>query len=219
MRYEDWEPLYREILGDFGFDGRGDVESARRLDSLLPESRPSADARLGALAGASVTVAGPAMKGAERLRAPGPVIVADSAVSLLPDGAEPPLAIVTDLDGDIGAISRHSARGSVVVVHAHGDNAGRLDAVRGFTGPTIGTCQCEPFGRLRNFGGFTDGDRAAFLAEEFGASSIELVGFDFGNPAPKDGADPGVKLRKLAWAKRLLGLVKIPVTIGGRPLV
>ena len=45
--------------------------------------------------------------------------------------------------------------------------------------PVIGTTQIEPISDVYNFGGFTDGDRAVFLAEHFGAKEIELVGFDF----------------------------------------
>jgi hypothetical protein len=169
--------------------------------------------------GTAVTVVGPAIRRHEVCGFRAPAIVADSAISLLPGDFGPPFAIVTDLDGDAQVVSRFSSRGAVTVVHAHGDNIHRLDAVKDFRGPVLGTCQCEPFGKLRNFGGFTDGDRAAFLAEAFGAESVDLVGFDFDNPVPKAGSDAVVKRRKLAWARRLLGSVGIPVTVGGRPLV
>jgi uncharacterized Rossmann fold enzyme len=38
-----------------------------------------------------------------------------------------------------------------------------------------------PVENVHNFGGFTDGDRCVFLAEEFGAKKIVLVGMEFGN--------------------------------------
>jgi hypothetical protein len=218
MRFTDWKPLYMEILSDFGFDPRADEEAARRLDKMLGDASPAL-ALLGNMVGGKVTVVGPAATCDELRHINGVVLVADSAVSALAGSHLKPLAIVTDLDGDLDEISRLSAEGSVVVVHAHGDNVERLVVVRGFAGTILGTCQCEPVGSLRNFGGFTDGDRASFLAEAFCASSVDLVGFDFDNPAPKPGADPAVKRRKLAWARRLLRLVKIPVTIGGKPLV
>ena len=44
----------------------------------------------------------------------------------------------------------------------------------------IGTTQVEPFGKLYNFGGFTDGDRAAFMAHELGAGKIYLAGMNLG---------------------------------------
>ncbi|MEZ5336103.1 MAG: hypothetical protein R2741_13165 [Methanolobus sp.] len=50
-----------------------------------------------------------------------------------------------------------------------------------------------------NFGGFSDGDRCVYLAKEFGAASITLIGFDFDdlyvNP---------VKKKKLKWARLLI---------------
>jgi hypothetical protein len=218
MDFADWKPLYAEIVRDFNFDAGADADAARRLDSLLGDPSPAL-ALLGRMRGAKVTVVGPAASREELCAVKGVIVVADSAVSALSGLGVRPLAIVTDLDGDVGEISRLSADGSVAVVHAHGDNVERLVVVRGFAGPILGTCQCEPAGSLRNFGGFTDGDRAAFLAEAFGSTSVDLVGFDFENPTPKLGADPAVKLRKLAWAKRLLKLVEIPVTLEGKPLV
>ncbi len=218
MQFSDWKPLYEEILADFKFNAGADEAAARRLDAMLgdPSSAVGILARMG---GQSVTVLGPADRRAIARTETGLLVVADSAVSLLPADSDPPLAIVTDLDGDLDAIARFSERGTVVVVHAHGDNMSLLESVSRFSGPVLGTCQGEPVGSLRNFGGFTDGDRAAFLAEEFGASSVDLVGFDFKQPQPKPGADPAVKKRKLAWAKRLLKLVEIPVTLEGKPLV
>jgi uncharacterized Rossmann fold enzyme len=68
---------------------------------------------------------------------------------------------------------------------------------------TLGTTQAEPFEGIHNFGGFTDGDRAAYLADHLGATEIRTVGFDFDRPNPKD-QPTDVKLRKLAWARRLL---------------
>jgi uncharacterized Rossmann fold enzyme len=169
-----------------------------------------------------IIIVGPACSPAETdyfARANHPIIAADSAVSVFGDSCVTPTAIVTDLDGDLQWIAKFASRGSVVVVHAHGDNIGLLGEAKNFGDCVLGTCQCKPFGKLFNFGGFTDGDRSAFLAERFGASAIELVGFDFDKPEPKAGADPAVKLRKLAWAKRLLGFVNIPVTVGGLKIV
>ena len=51
-------------------------------------------------------------------------------------------------------------------------------------GPLVGTTQGRPLENVFNFGGFTDGDRAAHLVHELGASAIELYGFDFFTPGP-----------------------------------
>jgi uncharacterized Rossmann fold enzyme len=53
-----------------------------------------------------------------------------------------------------------------------------------------------------NFGGFSDGDRAVFAADELRATHITLIGFDCDDPA----VDP-VKHGKLMWARKLLALL------------
>jgi hypothetical protein len=50
-----------------------------------------------------------------------------------------------------------------------------------FFNNVLGTTQAQPAGNLYNFGGFTDGDRALFLAVALGASEITLAGMDFGD--------------------------------------
>ncbi len=70
-----------------------------------------------------------------------------------------------------------------------------------------------PADNVYNFGGFTDGDRSVFLAEEMKAKSITLVGMDFDNlprkfSSDKDsGIDTDLKRRKLKFAKRLLEML------------
>ena len=88
-----------------------------------------------------------------------------------------------------------------MVVHAHGDNLDALNRYVPKLEKIIGTVQCRPPSGLYNFGGFTDGDRCVFLAQELCATSIKLVGFDFDD----EGVTPRKK-RKLAWAKRLIEL-------------
>jgi uncharacterized Rossmann fold enzyme len=135
-----------------------------------------------------------------------PLISADGATSALLR-YRPPDIIVTDLDGNIDDQLDAWSNGSWLVLHAHGDN---LDQIRKI-GPlvderVIGTTQVEPFGKLFNFGGFTDGDRAAFMAHELGASRIYLVGMDLGAEIGRHSGDKdiGRKLVKLAICKELL---------------
>jgi hypothetical protein len=72
----------------------------------------------------------------------------------------------------------------------------------------IGTTEGKPFGNIRNFGGFTDGDRCVFLAKYFGAKSIILFGMDFGTKIGKYSkekiSDRATKIRKLRYGKNLL---------------
>ena len=74
------------------------------------------------------------------------------------------------------------------------------------SGHQIGVAvQISPAPRgLRNIGGFTDGDRSAYLADYLGAESITLAGFDFEKPAEKPGMDVARKRMKLVWARRYL---------------
>ncbi len=207
MEFSEWEPLYTEILADFGFDRSEDVASARILADLL-------HGRAGALAGTpadlrsiisgrDVAVCGNAPSLASEIDSIMPdqiVIAADGATTVLMANRIIPDVIVTDLDGTIGDIITASEKGSFVVVHAHGDN---IPAVRSVVpllgGRVLGTTQSEPFDDIHNFGGFSDGDRCVFLAKASGAASVMLFGFDYDDPDVND-----VKKKKLGWAKRLI---------------
>jgi uncharacterized Rossmann fold enzyme len=205
MDVESWEPFYVQILKDFGFSRSRDEAVAQELDASLGGRRVS-DAELrDLLRGQAVTVAGngPALSDeVDDVR--GLLIAADEATSVLFERGLTPAIVVTDLDGMVPDQVKANDAGAIAVVHGHGDNG---PAVRRwaplFAGRTVATTQSRPSGRLRNFGGFTDGDRAAFLADHFGAAGIHLIGFDFEHPSPKD-EDPGTKQRKLDWAYILL---------------
>ncbi len=205
MRYEDWEPFYLQIIDDFGFSREADEKVAAELDRLLGGTRV-AEADLRALFGGQrVTVAGNGPSLAEDLKAAeGVLVTADEATSVALEQGLRPAVLVTDLDGRAEDQVRANAEGTVAVVHGHGDNgpAVRSWAPR-FTGRTLATTQSRPSGRLADYGGFTDGDRAVCLADHFGAKEIRLAGWDFEHPSPKDG-DAKLKQRKLDWAYILL---------------
>ena len=123
-----------------------------------------------------------------------------------------PKVIVTDLDGEVEFQLEAVRKGAVLVVHGHGDNKESLRKwVPRMKGKVIPTCQCGPRGLVRNFGGFTDGDRAVYLMEAFEASSATLVGFDFKNVGEKTGPkhyDRKIKSRKLVWAELLIEMIR-----------
>ena len=136
------------------------------------------------------------------------VVAADGATSTLMRRRLLPKAIVTDLDGAVEDQVDANVRGSVVFVHAHGDNIHALERWVGeFQGSIVGTCQGHPVEGVFNFGGFTDGDRAACIMSEMGARRIRLAGFDLERPSDKPGSPQKVKARKLAWARRILDLL------------
>jgi len=79
--------------------------------------------------------------------------------------------MVTDLDKNPDTVERLTAQGVPVAVHGHGDNLAAIrDVVPDCNGAyVLPTTQAAPRGPVRNVGGFTDGDRAAFLADHVGA--------------------------------------------------
>jgi uncharacterized Rossmann fold enzyme len=202
MKYPEWEPHYLEILQYFGFDRAQDEEAARLLASLLPRDDL---ALLAALCNnRHVTVCGnaPCLKNElEKIR--GQVFAADAAAEVLLDHGIRPDAIFTDLDGATDCFLDMNRAGTVVVVHAHGDNMPLLRHWESrFPGPVVATTQAAPLPRVYNFGGFTDGDRAVFAADELGAAGITIIGFDLDDT----NVDP-VKRGKLLWARKLLTLL------------
>ena len=208
MQFEIWEPLYLAILEDFGFSRRSDEEAAELLRELLQGRENSLLAAEALLFGRRAVICGNAPCLAQELEYMQDKEV-DDAVFLAADGATAsllehgilPAIVVTDLDGFFPAIIQANQMGSIVVVHAHGDNLEALMRYVPLLDRVIGTAQCRPPEGLYNFGGFTDGDRAVFLAREMGAASIDLVGFDF-----DDQTVTPRKKKKLAWARKLIGL-------------
>ena len=206
MEFELWEPFYEEILKDFGFSREKDEAVALELDKLLGGNRVPDSSLRKIIRGKEVTVAGNGPNVAEEIgEARGVLLTADEATSVALEKGLLPAILVTDLDGNVTDQLKANAEGAIAVIHGHGDNgpAVRQWAPR-FSGATVATTQSRPFGGLRNFGGFTDGDRAVFLADQFGAERIHLVGFDFEHPNAKD-LDRRTKERKLDWAYILLG--------------
>lgn len=208
MDYAEWQTYYRRILRDFGFSEEDDIRAARILNELV---EPSSIAELeNLIAGKKVCVygAGPSLERVQEFP-PCTRIVADGATSYLLRKGVAPDIVVTDLDGKVEDLYEANREGSIMVLHAHGDNIDRIKAhSRGFT-KVIASCQCEPFGKLQNFGGFTDGDRAVFMAEHFRARAIVLYGMDFGQVGEYSfSKDTPVKRKKLKWGKNLIHYLK-----------
>lgn len=203
MEYDEWSPVYEAILRDFGYDRESD-ERAR--DVLASLAEPFDLDRLTALRGSTVAVAGagPSLDTPdelERARGADAVVAASTAADVLEDRGVAVDCLVTDLDKNPDTARRFTRRGTPVAVHAHGDNRPAVrevvpDCDREFV---LATTQAEPDGPVRNFGGFTDGDRAAFLADHLDAARLTFVGWDLDDPSVSP-----TKAKKLAWAERLL---------------
>ena len=206
MRWEDWKPFYLRIVREMGYSVEEDRKSAELLRALLLEGdeyvlREELEAVIERKA--YVFGAGPSLERAlkEFDFSDGTLISADGATSALLDAGLLPDVIVTDLDGRISDIKIANDRGSFLVVHAHGDNMGKLLSYVPFLSRILGTTQTEPLDIVYNFGGFTDGDRAVFLAEELGAREIVLVGFDFGEVVGK-WSKPHLRSHSPVWESK-----------------
>ena len=202
MDQSGWESLYGRILDDFGFSRIEDEASARLLKALMQNADLIDDDDITVTD--DVVVVGPASPDFNGLSGR-TVIAAGSATECVMDAGIVPDIVVTDLDGDIQCQIDASRRGAVTFIHAHGDNSDLIsEYAKSFTGPVVLTTQSHPDNVIRNYFGFTDGDRAVCIAFALGASSVELRGFDFKVPVQKDGTDMEVKMKKLRWAERII---------------
>ena len=206
-----WIEKYVQIRKEFKYSEKLDKKSAIRLNSIIKDTKN--EKKLASLikgkpvivigSGPSLSTSIPKLKQLKKIVK----IAADSSVKLLVENNIRPDIIVTDLDGDKTILKKIGATSTIFVVHAHGDNYKELEIVRFFKN-SIGTTQTKPFGKIRNYGGFTDGDRSVFLANYFGAKKIILFGMEFGNRIGKHSntknTDRKIKLLKLKKAKSLL---------------
>jgi hypothetical protein len=202
VNFETWEPVYEAILADFGY-GRGGDERAR--DLLAELTVPFDTDRLRPIEGSRVAVAGagPSLSDeTEVAESADYVIAASTAGDVLRDAGVAVDLLVTDLDKTPETARELTRAGVPVAAHAHGDNVPAVrEWVPQFDGDhVLPTTQAAPVGPVVNYGGFTDGDRGAFLADAFGAETLVFPGWDFDDPSV--GAE---KAKKLDWAERLLG--------------
>jgi len=211
MMISGWEKRYFSILKELNYTEKKDKESAAILDSILKKTDTIEKIRE-IIQGKTVFVigSGPSLSSAipklKKLKK-SIKIAADSSLKPLIDNGIIPDIIVTDLDGNEDAIKKISKTKSIFVIHAHGDNIEKLQMVKKMKN-CIGTTQTNPFNKIQNFGGFTDGDRGVFLANHFDAKKIILFGMDFGNQIGKFSntkrSDREIKLKKLEIGKDLL---------------
>lgn len=205
MDFAQWEPIYKEILRDFGWQRETDEEAARLLSSLLKGRSTDLTILKNRIVGKDILVCGKAStlsQDLDEIETTNYIIIAaDGATSVLLQKCIIPDIIVTDFDGNIPDEVEANRKGSLMVVHAHGDNMDKLDVVKKLRN-VIGTTQSTPLSNIYNFGGLSDGDRCVFLANEFDARSITLAGFDF-----EDRNVGEIKRKKLKWARKLIGMI------------
>lgn len=222
MDFNEWKPIYFQILSDFSFEQVNDEKAASILKRMIETKKMVSINDLNELLNnkvVNVFGAGPSLSkdikafkkesNKEQI-----IIAADGATSTLIKNGLIPDIIVTDLDGYIPDQIKANNMGAILIIHAHSDNVPAMkEWVPRFEGKVLATTQSVPDEEhnLYNFGGFTDGDRAVFLASHFNARLINLISFDFnkvGNNSFKYSSK--TKLRKLTWANLLIGMIKEP---------
>ena len=221
MIYKDWEIIYKKIAKDFNYPIEKEEKSANFLNKLIEKHKPFSINKLEDLIKnkhVAIFGAGPSLedslKNQKKSFIEKTLIVADGATTaLLKYGIQSDI-IVTDLDGKIDDQIYINNKGSLIIIHAHGDNIDKIEKYFSeFVGNVIGTTQIDPkkFKNIYNFGGFTDGDRALFIADHFNAKTISLFGFDFNSEIGKysymENKDISQKFKKLKWCKYLIELI------------
>lgn len=214
MNMNEWMPLYHRIIQDFGYSEEMDRKAASVLNRLLEKHRTVEPEEIEKqLKGRRALIIGPAAilkTETTEIQDSGfdTIISADGGIKNAKDMGLKTDMIVSDLDAPADALKMEfdaNKNGAVMIIHAHGDNIPALDKyLPGIEGRVMGTTQSIPFGRMHNFGGFTDGDRAAVIAAHFGASEIVLAGFNLKEPVLKAGRDRETKRKKLEWAERIM---------------
>jgi 2-amino-4-hydroxy-6-hydroxymethyldihydropteridine diphosphokinase len=185
--------FYSRIKHSLGLDERADVESRDLLYELLlgdsdrtslEKVRSRIDQRDAVVFGAGPSLESDLRGLKDYLEKVHPVIIAaDGAADALREYGRIPDLIVSDLDSCSVNILKQTLQDGFVFAHAHGDN---MDLIKTIipqikSRNLIGTTQVESRDLIRNFGGFTDGDRACYIAASFGPSKIILAGMDFGD--------------------------------------
>ena len=222
MDWTEWKPFYQEIVSELGLDVERDRKATEILTNLLEDIDPiPLLERLDSLIRHKTVVvcgAGPSLEKhldlllRESAMNDAVFIVADGAASALLELGHSCDVLITDLDGAPESIRRCTSEGAVTIVHGHGDNIHRVEELVPTLGPVLGSTQVEPTHRAFLWGGFTDGDRACYIASHYEPKEIIMAGMDLGEtvgkwskPGHEDHYPASTRKRvKLQIAERLL---------------
>ena len=216
MRFIDWFPYYQDIRQQFGYSTEKDQNAANILSNMLKKKSLDLKVLQRKIVRRHVMVIGAGDSLIQNIKFVKKnrkfvKIVADGATKALIENHIKPDIVVTDLDGDISFLRKAERVGAIIVVHSHGDNIEELKKIVPTLRRVIGTTQVMPVDNVYNFGGFTDGDRCVFLADEFGAEEIVLVGMEFGDRigvhSKKSLDNIQLKIDKMKAGKRLLEML------------
>jgi len=187
--------LYHRICEDLGYPRQGDRLARDYLARRVRQAAAVPD--FGSMT-VAICGAGPSLSDElARLTEVDAIVTASTATDVVEEAGYSIDMMVTDLDKNPATAARLTTEGIPVAIHAHGDNLSLLQHWLGRCDLrwVIPTTQAGPIASVRNPGGFTDGDRAAYLADQGDAAKLEFIGWDL--------FDEGLeaeKRRKLRWA-------------------
>lgn len=216
MDFKQWNIFYKQIKKELPLNFEKDIEAANILDKLLFDKKNLSEKQISNLIKDKEIVifgAGPSLEKSilkyKEIWKNKIILSVDGATTALKKYNILPKFIVSDLDGEIKDQIDYNKEDAIMVIHGHGDNIKKLQKyVPNFDGPVFGTTQTNPenYSYLHNYGGFTDGDRAVFLADNFNAKKIYLIGFDFDDSIGSFSftKNKSLKLKKLKWCKKLI---------------
>lgn len=190
MEWSEWSPFYNDIVEKLEIDPSGDYEATAILSRLLTDVDPNPliMALEKKISGKDVVVfgSGPSLEDhidsvlKDSYLSKAVFIAADGATTALHENGLRCDFIVTDLDGNMKDILDSMNDGAISIVHGHGDNIPAVNKYVPKMERVLGSTQVEPLSNVFLWGGFTDGDRACFLASHYEPRSIVLAGMDFG---------------------------------------
>ena len=218
MKFATWYPYYLKIVSKLNLDIKKDFLSSTILSNIISRGKPPDLNCFKILSGKKVLVIG-AGPNIENLSIQEFIKNHANLITISADGATElclkldiiPDFIITDLDGDINHLLIANKLGSTLLIHAHGNNIDKIIKFVPKFKNYFGTTQIFPLCNIYNFGGFTDGDRSVFFADEFRCKEIWMVGMDFdssiGYYSKKMKVDFNRKKRKLSIGKQLLEIL------------
>jgi 2-amino-4-hydroxy-6-hydroxymethyldihydropteridine diphosphokinase len=214
MRFADWYPHYLEILPKLNLDIKKDIQSSLILSGLISDRSPGLNCfkkltnEKVLVIGAGPSIEEPSIQKFIKDHSNFVIISADGSTELCLELGIVPDFVVTDLDGNMDSLLSSNKLGSTLIIHSHGDNINKILKFVPKFRYFLGTTQVFPLQNVYNFGGFTDGDRCVFLADEFKAAEVWLVGMDFASPvghfSKKIITNLTLKKKKLSIAKHLI---------------
>jgi hypothetical protein len=224
MRYDQWIACYEEIMDELGFKRCDDDKATSIISKLVRNKNLATVSELAELIyGKHVYIFGAGKSLEEKVKngtlhqidsfcddESTAIIAVDGATSALLKNNIMPDIIMTDLDGNVDDQIAANEQGAIVVIHAHGHNMAAMKKYMSrFTGKIFATTQSTPIKNVHNFCGFTDGDRAVFMAEYFMARCVKLIGFDFSGEASEfSPTESAIKAKKMLWGKILIERIK-----------